>query len=1100
LQWYILAGREKSELIMVSSGIPIILVCALIVVVVLYVITLIHLKTLQKKILIANKADSTEIPEKNNSVNNFKSIQELSDVYYLEINDTENSEAKNINTLALDGFEVNSFYFAALDLLCVIDAFGLFKRLNNQWELNFGYQSKDLIETELYTYLHKEDTKSVKEFIESLETNSDTANFICRFRTQAGSWKWLEWRLTRYGKLIYGAARDISERKNDEDTLRELVQVTVKTPSEGFFGVVCDWLRSWLSCDVCLIIEIDENRNGSIVAVASSEQVLFTSNLATNDQLIELTLERGYCHYADNIDVICPESILVMEYAFRGYTGVCLYDKHKKIKGILCFMSQSELHLPSMAQEVFQIIAVRASAEMEHLQAEDKYSSILNTAMDCFALVDINGKIIDVNQAYCTLTGFSKRELLSMSISEIDASDGEERMQLRMDRLINGGHDRFESRHRCKNGALVDLEISINYLRSGSGKFVMFLRDISERKKNEAAFKDINERLTLATSVAQTGIWDWDVVNNVLVWNDQMFELYGKSADEKDASIEMWRSSIHPLDREKVMVEVDLALKGVIEFNSEFRIVHPNGIIKHLRVLSKVYRNDKDTAIRMIGMNWDITMEKETQLELRNAIDAADHANRSKSEFIANMSHEIRTPLNAVIGFSELLETISQDNKQKQYINSIMTAGKSLLRIINDILDMSKIEAGMMKVQYEPMQLSPVFEEIRQIFNQRIEEKGLKLIFKFQQDLPETLYLDEIRLRQVLLNIVGNAVKFTDSGSIEVKVSATNISEAKPDTTDVEITITDSGIGIPPEDQKVIFEPFRQRSGQNAAKYGGTGLGLSISKKMAELMNGELSVESQPGKGASFKLKLHNVKFLRADRKRVIKVGSESSLIHSFVKCTVLVADDIESNRQMLKEHLVNAGLDVLEVEDGEAAVAVATEKKPQLIFMDIRMPGMSGIDAMKKLREYNEFKETPIIALSASNYLDEIKKDDQYVFDEYIPKPVEVDTLMNVLIRYIPKVPKQEKVVKRQGKEKIVLTPDLKILFKNEFELKIENFSGAIKMQRIRALIGELHLFSTEHSSKEIDSIAIKLERAVEAYDIEKIKVLLKKCMDLCK
>lgn len=1075
---------------------------ALTAVVVLYVITLTNLKKLKKKIINANSPDAIEILEKNGPMSNLKTVQELTDVYYIEINDSDKSKATGIDHLTLgpDEFEVNSFYFAALDLLCIIDISGFFKKLNNQWELNFGYQRKDQIETELYTYLHKEDIKSVKEFVESLEADSDTANFICRFRTQAGTWKWLEWRLTKYGKLIYGAVRDISERKNDEDTLRELVQVTVKTPSEGFFGAVCDWLRSWLSCDVCLIIEIDENRNGSLVAVASSDQVLFSTGLPSTDQLINLALEKGYCHYTDNIDVICPESFLVMEYAFRGYTGVCLYDKHKQIRGIICFLSQSELYLPSMAQEVFQIVAVRASAEMEHLQAEDKYSSILNTAMDCFALVDTNGRIIDVNQAYCTLTGFCKRELLAMSISDIDASDRDGRMQLRMDRLINGGHDRFEASHLCKNGSLIDLEISINYLRSGSGKFVMFLRDISERKKNEAAFKDINERLTLATRAAQTGIWDWDVVNNVLVWNDQMFELYGKSADEKDASIEMWKLSIHPLDREKIMVEVDLALKGIIEFNSEFRIMHSDGKIKHVRVLSKVYRNDEGAAIRMIGMNWDITMEKETQIELRNAIDAADRANRSKSEFIANMSHEIRTPLNAVIGFSELLETISQDNKQKHYINSIMTAGKSLLRIINDILDMSKIEAGMMKVQYEPMQLSPVFEEIRQIFNQRIDEKGLKLIFKYQPDIPEILYLDEIRLRQVLLNIVGNAVKFTDSGSIAVEVTSKNLSEAEPDTTEIQITITDTGIGIPLEDQKEIFEPFRQRSGQNTSKYGGTGLGLSISKKMAELMNGELSVVSQPGKGASFTLKLHNVKFMRTERKKGKKPDCENSQAYSFVRSTILVADDIESNRQMLKEHLVNAGLDVLEVEDGESAVAMAIKKKPQLIFMDIRMPGMNGIDAMKKLRMNDEFKEAPIIALSASNYLEEIKKDDKYVFNEYIPKPIEVDTLMNVLVRYIPQVAKQEKVMKRQGKEKISLTLDLKVLFKKEFEQKIENFSGAIKMQCMRALIGELHLFSTEHGSKVVDALAVKLERAVEAYDIEKIKVLLKRCMDLCK
>ncbi|HEX2957997.1 MAG TPA: PAS domain S-box protein [Chitinispirillaceae bacterium] len=1088
---------------MVLSAITILLFLALSVMTVLYIIAKTHLKSLQQKMFFEKGAGIIETIEKKETKTNYKAVQEYSDVHYLEINrpEGETNETRGNGSLSFeeDEFELNSFYFAALDLLCVLDTSGFFKKLNNQWELNTGYQKKDLIDTEFYGYLHKEDLKSVKEFVESMESDSDTANFICRFRNQDGTWKWLEWRLTRYGKWIYGAARDISERKNDEDTLKEIVNVSVKTPSEGFFGAVCEWLRIWLNCDLCLIIEIDESRKISIVAVASSEQVLFTTALSSTDQLIGLTIDKGYCHYSDNIDVICPESLFVTEYAFRGYTGVCLYDKHNNIKGVLCFLSQSELHLPSKAQEVFQIIAVRASAEMEHLQAEDKYSSILNTAMDCFALVDTNGKIIDVNQAYCTLLGFGKKELLSMSISDIDASDNEERMQLRMDLLINGGHDRFESRHRCKDGRIIDLEISINFLKSGSGKYVMFIRDISERKKTEAAFKDINERLTLATRAAGTGIWDWDVLNNILVWNDQMFELYGKNEHETNATMDMWRNSIHPEDREKVMAEIDLALKGIIEFNSEFRIILPDGSIKHARVLSKVYKNDSDTAIRMIGMNWDITMEKETQIELRNAIDAADRANRSKSEFIANMSHEIRTPLNAVIGFSELLESLSKDNKQKQYINSIMTAGKSLLRIINDILDMSKIEAGMMKVQYEPMQLSLVCEEIRQIFNQRIEEKGLQLLFEFQSNLPEILYLDEIRLRQVLLNIVGNSVKFTDTGSIKVEVTAGILSETSPDSTDIEITITDTGLGIPLEEQQVIFEPFHQRSGQNATKYGGTGLGLSISKKLTELMNGELSVESQPGKGASFKLKLKNVKYLKTEKKRVKKNG-ENFQPCTFSRSTILVADDIESNRQMLKEHLVNAGLDVLEAENGESAVAVAIEKKPQLIFMDIRMPGLSGIDAMKKLREIDDFKETPIIALSASNYLDEINKNDNYVFSEYIPKPVENDTLMNVLSKYIPKASKSEKNTKRQGKEKTVLTPDLKILFKKEFEQKIENFSGAIKMQLIRSLIGEFHLFSTEHSSTEIDAIAVKLERAVEAYDIEKIRVLLKKCMELCK
>jgi CheY-like chemotaxis protein len=265
-------------------------------------------------------------------------------------------------------------------------------------------------------------------------------------------------------------------------------------------------------------------------------------------------------------------------------------------------------------------------------------------------------------------------------------------------------------------------------------------------------------------------------------------------------------------------------------------------------------------------------------------------------------------------------------------------------------------------------------------------------------------------------------------------------------------------------------------------------------------MNGELTVESVPGNGATFILTLKGVKTINEGKKSRNESISGSNHAYSFIKSSVLIADDIESNRLMLKEHLVNAGLEVFEVENGEVALVEAVEKKPQMIIMDIRMPKLSGIEAMKRLRNLDEFKTTPIIALSASNYLDEIDKNGPDSFTEYISKPVDVDKLMNVLERYIPKQTKNTKVAKRNSKEKFSITPELKEVFRREFEQKIENFSGAIKMQRIRALIGELHLFSNEYKSKEIDMIAVKLEKAVEAYDIEKIKSLLKKCNEFCK
>jgi PAS domain S-box-containing protein len=733
---------------------------------------------------------------------------------------------------------------------------------------------------------------------------------------------------------------------------------------------------------------------------------------------------------------------------------------------------------------------------MEYLQSEARYSSILYTAMDGFAQLDTRGNFIDVNEAYCRLTGYSKQQLLNMSITQIESGENESGGLLKLEKVRSAVHDRFETRHCCADGTLIDLEISITFLPVGTGRFVMFLRNIAERKKNEADIRDITERFTLATRAASMGIWDWDIENDVLVWNDQMLLLYGREK-EQSITFDMWKNSIHHDDVQRTLVEIDLALKGIKEFDTEFRIILPDKTIRYVRAISNLYKDASGKAIRLIGTNWDITSERETQREFRKAINEADRANRSKSEFIANMSHEIRTPLNAIIGFSELLETISTDFRQKQYVNSIITAGRSLLRIINDILDMSKIESGMMKVQFAPLELLPIYEEIKQIFTPRIDEKGLKLSFWIDPALPAILYLDEIRLRQVILNLVGNAVKFTDSGYIKISTQPLGTFTIDRPNLDLSIHIEDTGIGIPEEEQNIIFEPFRQRTGQNGAKYGGTGLGLSISKKLTELMNGELSVKSTPAKGSIFTLKLFNVTYKPISKDEHRSLVSHQNESVTFTRSLVLIADDIESNRIVIREHCINAGLEVVEVDNGVDAVTVALELNPHVILMDIRMPKMDGIEALKKIRESETIKDTPVIALSAASNINEINCGTGYNFSLFLSKPVERDRLINAIAQFIPlQIKKQQR---RLNREKTSLSPELKVRFKDEFLDRLQSFNGAVRTQSLRALIGELHVFTSEHHSKEIDSLALRLEKAVETFDIEKINSILKKLTDLC-
>jgi signal transduction histidine kinase/CheY-like chemotaxis protein len=404
--------------------------------------------------------------------------------------------------------------------------------------------------------------------------------------------------------------------------------------------------------------------------------------------------------------------------------------------------------------------------------------------------------------------------------------------------------------------------------------------------------------------------------------------------------------------------------------------------------------------IQMIEYFLDITARKQAEIALIQAKEEADAANRAKSEFIANMSHEIRTPMNAVIGFSEILASKITDKKHKNYLNSIQTAGKSLLTLINDILDLSKIEAGRLDIQYEPVNPPVIFTELQQIFSREIAEKNLEWIMEIDETLPPALFLDETRLRQVLLNLIGNAIKFTDSGY--VKLCANKIyTEDDHSKVDLILAVEDSGIGIPADQQTVIFESFKQQDGQSTRQYGGTGLGLAISKRLIEMMNGHIFVESTPGKGSRFEIALHEVKVAST-----LPFATQDNTFTpdniTFEKVRVLVVDDIESNRDLIEEYLSQVNLEVVSAENGQVALRFVEEYHPALILMDIRMPKMDGYEACRHLKDNPNTVDIPIIALTASATLNEKASIEAHGFDGYLAKPVNISELLSELSHYL--------------------------------------------------------------------------------------------------
>ena len=359
----------------------------------------------------------------------------------------------------------------------------------------------------------------------------------------------------------------------------------------------------------------------------------------------------------------------------------------------------------------------------------------------------------------------------------------------------------------------------------------------------------------------------------------------------------------------------------------------------------------------------DVTEQEHFQEALEQAKEAAEAANRAKSEFLANMSHEIRTPLNAVIGFSNLLASVVADPKQKSYIESIQTSGESLLRLLNDILDLSKIEANRFELKYSPTDLRSLIIEVKQIFSQQTSQKNIQLITDVNPELPAVLLLDEIRLRQILINLAGNAVKFTEKGYIKIAVDMANKKEAD-NTLDIDISVEDTGIGIPEHETARIFESFRQQAGQSSSEFGGTGLGLTICKRLVEMMGGTISVRSMVGKGSTFSISIRNVAISHKALPAVEeKPGPETV---KFEKARVLVVDDVESNSRLMSEILSNANLDVLTADSGRKALVIADEHQPDVILMDLWMPEMDGVEATKRLKTGLRTNAIPVIAVSA--------------------------------------------------------------------------------------------------------------------------------------
>jgi PAS domain S-box-containing protein len=440
---------------------------------------------------------------------------------------------------------------------------------------------------------------------------------------------------------------------------------------------------------------------------------------------------------------------------------------------------------------------------------------------------------------------------------------------------------------------------------------------------------------------------------------------------------------------------------GQTHLNIAIGLTDANGKLRSFLANCAPVKGEKNTVGGVLLSLADVTELQEKEIQLIESKAQADTANRAKSDFLANMSHEIRTPMNAVLGFTDLLRRgVYKDQSQaQQYLNTVHSSGKHLLGLINDILDLSKVEAGKLEVEKLSVPIHEIVAETIEVLQVRANEKGIRLSYQLDGAIPATISTDAGRIRQIITNLAGNAIKFTEKG--EVKVIHRWIAK----TNQVEIDVIDSGIGIPADKIEGIFQPFVQAETSTTRRFGGTGLGLSISQKFALALGGDIIVTSQFGKGSCFKVVidagLTSTEMLhQLPTRTTTQSNGTSQAAIRFARTTILVVDDSVENRELLKAVLVPAGLEVDVAENGAIAVAMAKTKQYPVILMDMQMPVMDGFTATRTLRQSGH-KEA-IIAFTAHAIKGFEKEINAAGCSGYLTKPIDIDQVMSLLAKYL--------------------------------------------------------------------------------------------------
>ncbi len=859
------------------------------------------------------------------------------------------------------------------------------------WKEMLGYAEDELSNTPetFFEHIHDEDKPRVEEALKHHFEDPACHDYSVqiRLRCKDGSYKWI---LAR-GKAIIapdgtpqrmaGSHTDISHQKEIENALRES-EFRWKFAVDGSGDGLWDWnIKSgevyfsprWKEM---LGFNEDELEN----SLAEWEKRVHPEDIEAAHADVQMHLSGETPFYSNRHRIRCKDNT----YKWVLDRGVIVERDD----------DNQALRMIGTHTDITEEIKQREALE----RAEKKFFTLFEESLDGIVLIDPKTqRFLEFNTRAHEMLGYTKEEYAAFTIMSLEAMQDMREILKRQTMVIEQGWARFNTRHRCKDGTLKDIFVSVRTI------------EIDGKSHLHATFHDTTEEARLRETILRernflSGILDnansiiavIDANGTMIRMNRYAEEFTGFTQEEVASEPYFWSRFIPETVRSRVAGIIENARHGNIVRNYQNAWIGKNAQERMFEWSNTLTQHSDGSMAYIYTIGIDITQSKMLEQELKRAKEQAEKANQAKSDFLANMSHEIRTPLNGILGLTGLVLETKLDAHQREYLEKALGSSKALLNVINDILDYSRIEAGKLSLEQHPFAIDEVMQSLQNLFGYQIESKGLYFHIK----TPDNLQLegDSLRLLQILTNLVGNAIKFTETGGITLEVVAL---ETQNDDIVLEFRIIDSGIGMSMEAQQQLFKEFSQADTSITRKYGGSGLGLAISKQLVELMGGSIRVESTLNEGSHFIFTAH---FKKADT-RLIKPEAPGRLLSTenlspIHGAHILLVEDNLTNQLVAEGIMEDFGLTIDIANNGLEAVAMAEKTLYDLILMDLQMPEMDGFEASRIIKKTQH--DLPIIALSAAVMQEDLERTRDAGMVAHLAKPIDRQELMRVLLTYI--------------------------------------------------------------------------------------------------